>query len=228
MCILKHNLYFQTLLITIPNAEPDRWDEGLHNNKTWSAAINRQDPTFFPTLALAQKPQILWFGCSDSRVPETTLLGLKPGDVFVHRCIANIVKSKEVTAHSVLDYAIDHLKNEATGEHYIRDIVVCGHTNCGGCAAAMADTTDNGGPIDAWLRPLRALRKELTPQWDIEGLDEEARKKALIVANVVAGVKELKALPNVAEAMEKRRLQLHGAVYSLESGLVREIRTSAL
>ncbi|KAJ5783293.1 uncharacterized protein N7518_008970 [Penicillium psychrosexuale] len=116
----------------IPGADPaDRYAAGLRLNKEWAAQTARNQPELFPTLASGQTPQILWIGCSDSRCPETTFLGLQPGDVFVHRNIANILHPGDLSSNAVIEYAVQYLR--------VSHVVVCGHTCCGGVSAAMGN-----------------------------------------------------------------------------------------
>ena len=124
----------------------DRYATGLRLNKEWAAQTARDHPELFPTLASGQKPQILWIGCSDSRCPETTFLGLSPGDVFVHRNIANTIHADDINAGSVVEYAVTHLK--------VQKVVVCGHTKCGGAMASLTDA-DLGETLNKWLQPIR-------------------------------------------------------------------------
>jgi len=195
-------------MLTAPTAALSK---ALASNRAWSAAQHASDASFLPTLAQGQAPAILWLGCSDSRVPETTILGLPPGAVFTHRNIANIITSTDLSALSVIEYAV-----AAVG---VRHVVLCGHTACGGVAAALANKRI--GVIDAWLAPLRRLRMGLAAE--LAGLGAEAANLRLVEANVAEGVKVLRANPNVLRAARDRGLLVHGAVYDLKTGLVREL-----
>lgn len=194
-------------------AGTDHFHKALEQNKHWAKCTHSDDPDLFPTLATGQKPQILWLGCSDSRVPETTLLGLKPGDVFVHRNIANILPSTDLNSQSVIAYAVHHLK--------VQHVVVCGHTSCGGAAAALGN--NKLGMIDAWLTPLRKLRAVNKAQWDEQGLSDKDQLLKLVEANVRAGVQTLKENAEVIDAMRERGLDVHGLVYDIGCGELREI-----
>lgn len=191
----------------------DTFKHALHQNKQWAQATANAKPDLFPTLASGQQPQILWIGCSDSRVPETTVLGLHPGDVFVHRNIANILPPTDINSRSVISYAVQYLK--------VKHIVVCGHMECGGVKAALGN--DRLGLIDAWLMPLRKLRAENKAAWDQEGLSEKEKTVKLMEANVRLGVQTLKEYPEVIDGMRERGVVVHGLVYHVESGELREL-----
>ena len=144
-------------------------------------------------------------------MPETTVLGLQPGDVFVHRNIANILHPGDLNALSVITYAVVHLK--------VQDIVVCGHTSCGGANAALGN--QKLGVLDAWLLPLRALRKQHAKQWEALGAKEKITK--LVEANVLQGVQTLRENADVIDAVRERGLRLHGLVYDVGCGELKEL-----
>lgn len=171
-------------------------------------------PDLFPTLSKGQHPPILWLGCSDSRIPETTVLGLDPGDVFTHRNIANIVHRGDLNAAAVIEYAVAHVG--------VQHVVLCGHTSCGGVNAALGNKKI--GVIDTWLLPLRELRSRFAGQWEKEGLSAEEKVGRLVEENVKAGVRVLRANPNVIAAEKGRGLKVHGCVYDIGTGLVRELK----
>lgn len=160
---------------------------------------------------LGQSPQILWIGCADSRCPETTILGLKPGEIFCHRNIANILVNTDINSLSVIQYAVQYLQ--------VRHIIICGHTMCGGIAAAL----DNKrlGLIDTWLMPLRAIRQDNLTL--LNSLDEFNRGLKMVELNVRQGVKQLLANPVVIDAMHERGLQVHGLIYDVRTGELREL-----
>lgn len=187
---------------------PDPLNEILRSNRIWSRSVNTTDPNFLPALSKGQSPKILWIGCADSRVPETTVLGLKPGEVFVHRNIANILTSTDLSSLSVIEYAVVYLK--------VKHIVVCGHTNCGGVAAALGNK--KLGKVDTWLMPLRALRLEHATE--LEGMDETAKARKLVELNVEAAIECLRRNPDILAATKERELSLHGVVYDLAKGEV--------
>ena len=146
-------------------------------------------------------------------MPETTILGLKPGDVFVHRNIANVLPATDLSSQSVIAYAVGHVK--------VQHVVVCGHTSCGGVAAALGN--DRLGVIDAWLLPLRKLRAANKAKWDKEGLSDKEKALRLVDANVRQGVQTLKENAEVIHAMKERGLVVHGLVYDVACGELREL-----
>ena len=166
------------------------------------------------TLAKGQKPQILWIGCSDSRLPETTVLDLKPGDVFVHRNVANIVYPGDLSSAAVIEYAVNALE--------VKHIVLCGHTGCGGIGAALGNK--HIGLIDAWLMPLRNLRYRLHDE--LEAMKPEERIPRLARENVLQGVEVLKENPNVLRAQLEGRVQVHGILYDVATGELEELDTT--
>ncbi|KAK4690889.1 carbonic anhydrase, partial [Lecanoromycetidae sp. Uapishka_2] len=193
------------------SASDDVFTQALQQNRQWAHKTATEQPELFPTLASGQHPQILWIGCSDSRIPETTVLGLQPGDVFVHRNIANIIPSTDINSQSVIFYAVKHLK--------VKHIVVCGHTSCGGVNAALGN--DKLGLIDVWLTPLRNLRAHNQKAW--AHLEPKERAVKLVEANVKHGVKTLKENAEVIEGMKERGVVVHGLVYDVASGELREL-----
>ncbi|KAJ6189325.1 hypothetical protein N7519_004233 [Penicillium mononematosum] len=203
----------------IAGATPtDRYATGLRLNKEWAAQTARNQPELFPTLASGQTPQILWIGCSDSRCPETTFLGLEPGDVFVHRNIANVLhpgdlSSSAVIEYAVIEYAVQYLR--------VNHVVVCGHTSCGGVAAALGNK--NLGILDPWLFPLRQLRERNLKLLQSMPSEEAAGKLAEL--NVREGLNIVKQKSVVLNAIRERGLQLHGLIYDVGSGVLSELDT---
>ncbi|KAJ5949051.1 hypothetical protein N7454_000635 [Penicillium verhagenii] len=191
----------------------DRYSSALRQNKEWAAQTAREHPDLFPTLATGQQPQILWLGCSDSRCPETTLLGLKPGDVFVHRNIANILHPGDLSSGAVIEYAVQHLR--------VNHVVVCGHTACGGVAAAMGNK--QLGILDPWLLPLRQVRNRNLAL--LQSLSDEEAALKLVELNVREGLDVVKQKGAVLNAIEERGLQVHGLIYDVASGVLRELDT---
>jgi len=189
----------------------DKYSTVFSQNKAWASKTASAKPDLFPALAKGQSPEILWIGCSDSRCPETTILDLEPGDVFVHRNIANIVHSTDLSANAVIDYAVNHLK--------VKHVVLCGHTSCGGVAAALAN--NKLGLIDTWLLPLRTLRKENLNL--LESLPTKEAALKLVELNVLNGVKTLKENHSVLDAMLDRGLRVHGCVYDIAKGELNEL-----
>ncbi|EME45736.1 hypothetical protein DOTSEDRAFT_128553 [Dothistroma septosporum NZE10] len=183
----------------------------LDNNKTWATKTATDDPSLFPSCAKGQSPRMLYLGCADSRVPETTILGCKPGEVFTHRNIANIVSNTDVSLLSIVQFAVFHLK--------VTDIVVCGHTSCGGVAASLENAKLD--ILDVWLQPLRLLRERFSEE--MEGMEVERVKKCLCEKNVLAGMENLERIPTVIDAVRERGLQIHGVIYDVATGLLEEI-----
>ncbi|KAI9765563.1 MAG: hypothetical protein M1840_007252 [Geoglossum simile] len=183
----------------------------LSRNRSWAERIAREEPCLFPALATTQKPEILWIGCSDSRVPETTLLDLKPGDVFVHRNIANVLHPGDLSSQSVIFYAVEHLK--------VKHVILCGHIGCGGVNAAL----DNKklGLIDSWLMPIRLLRRQHLDT--LTNLADAERAVKLVELNVQQGVRTLRENASIIDAVCERGLQVHGMVYDVGTGTLREL-----
>ncbi|KAF2231210.1 carbonic anhydrase [Viridothelium virens] len=181
-------------------------DLALAQNKAWAYKVAHEDPSFFPKLGSGQSPEILWIGCADSRIPETTILGLKPGDVFVHRNIANILHSADINAGSVIEFAVKYLK--------VKHIIVCGHTSCGGVNAALGN--QKLGMIDTWLLPLRQLRMKHAQE--LEALPQAERTFRLSQLNVAQSLDVLKQNAVVIDAIKDRDLRLHGLIYNVGTG----------
>lgn len=185
----------------------------MSSNSAWAGYKAHQNPNFFPKLASGQWPQILWLGCSDSRCPETTILGLQPGDVFVHRNIANIISATDINTSAVIEYAVMHLK--------VKHVVLCGHTACGGANAALGDSRV-GGVLDTWLTPLKAVRQANAAELDAIS-DAKDRVVRIAEMNVEAGVKVLMANANIQDAIQERGLQVHGCIFDLASGRMKDL-----
>lgn len=194
----------------------DSPDELLAGNRAWAEATRAQDPGFFDRLAAGQSPRYLWIGCSDSRVPETQVCGLEPGAIFVHRNIANQASQGDGACAAVVEFAVEVLG--------VTDIVVCGHERCGGVQAAL----EGGAPqaVDRWLAPLRALAADAAP--DFGPLDPEQRVALLVEKNVTRQVEALAAAPPVRAAWDRgAELRLHGLVFGLSDGLLRDLGVGA-
>src|SRR6266851_1462077 len=169
------------------------------NNRRWSEGIKRREPGFFDRLARQQAPRYLWIGCSDSRVPANEIVGLMPGELFVHRNVANIVVHSDLNCLSVLQYAVEVLK--------VEHVIVCGHYGCGGVKAAMSQ--DSHGLIDNWLRTLKDTQQYFWSQLD--PLDETARFRRMVELNVIEQVYNLGKTNIVAQAWNKTgRPYIHG------------------
>jgi carbonic anhydrase len=187
----------------------------FESNRAWAAQQVSRDAQFFDRLCAIQRPDYLWIGCADSRVPANTIVGLKPGEVFVHRNIANIVGDGDRNALSVLQYAVDVLR--------IGHVIVCGHYRCGGVQAALGPALAD--PLETWLAPIRSLNAEHARE--LQALDADARWNRLCELNVVAQVRTLCALPTIRDAWSRGQpLAIHGWIYDLHDGLLRDLEVS--
>lgn len=186
------------------------------NNKNWADRIEKEQPGFFRQLSEQQAPEYLWIGCSDSRVPANEIVGLLPGELFVHRNVANLVVHSDMNCLSVLQYAIDILK--------VKHILVVGHYGCGGVKAAL--TKQRVGFVDNWLRNVKDVYAMHRDEVDSIA-DEDERLNRLIELNVVEQVRNLCHTSFVQEAWERGQpLAIHGWVYSLRNGRVKDLRVS--
>ena len=188
----------------------------LDQNRAWAANIKSSDPNFFQTLAKQQSPKFLWIGCSDSRVPATQLVGMIAGEMFVHRNVANVVVHTDFNCLSVMQYAVDVLK--------VEHIIICGHHGCGGVKAAMDNL--QLGLIDNWLRHVQdVLHQHAASLARIE--DEEQRLSRLCELNVIEQVLNVGRTTIVQEAWQRgQELAVHGWIYGLEDGLLRDLQIS--
>ena len=194
----------------------DFYSKILENNKEWVESQLAIDPNYFKELSQGQNPPLLWIGCSDSRVPANEIIGAKPGEVFVHRNIANMVIHSDMNMLSVLDYAVNVLK--------VKHVIVCGHYGCGGVKAAM--TNGSFGIIDNWIRHIKDVyrlnKKELS---DIH--DEDKRFNKFVEINVKEQVSDLAKTSIVQSAWKTgQELTLHGWVYGLNSGYVTDLEVN--
>lgn len=189
----------------------------FEKNKAWAAAITAEDPHFFETLSKQQSPEYLWIGCSDSRVPANEILGLLPGEVFVHRNIANVVVHTDLNCLSVLQFAVDVLK--------VKHVMVVGHYGCGGVRAALR--CERVGLADNWLRHVQDVRaKHDACLCALE--DEPVRNARLCELNVIEQVQNLCLTTIVRDAWDRgQTLTVHGWIYGLRDGLLRDLRCSA-
>jgi carbonic anhydrase len=187
------------------------------NNRKWASQISQSDPSFFPTLAKQQNPEFLWIGCSDSRVPANEIIGLRPGELFVHRNVANLVIHTDMNCLSVLQYAVEILK--------VKHIIVCGHYGCGGIRAALESHPH--GLIDNWLRHIRDLHQRRTPELlSLTGADEKINR--LCELNVIEQVKNVGNTTIVQEAWQKgQTVSIHGWIYAISDGLLKDLKASA-
>ena len=188
----------------------------LDNNRAWSERIRAQDPDFFVRLSRQQSPGYLWIGCSDSRVPANQIVGLLPGEIFVHRNVANVVVHTDLNCLSVLQYAVDVLK--------VKHVIVCGHYGCGGVQSALRN--ERLGLIDNWLRHVQDVRLKHLPL--MQGITGETRQSdRLCELNVIEQAVNVCQTTVVQEAWGRGQdVAIHGWIYSLADGLLRDLQTS--
>jgi carbonic anhydrase len=187
----------------------------LENNKNWAESNIKEDPHFFDKLSERQTPEYLWIGCSDSRVPANQIVGLLPGDIFVHRNVANLVVHTDFNCLSVLQYAVDVLK--------VKHIIVCGHYGCGGIDAALGD--QQLGLIDGWLRHIKDIafkhREELAK------LNEHDKAARLCELNVLEQAANVQHSTIVKDALKRGQLlKVHNWIYSLRNGRLKDLSLS--
>jgi carbonic anhydrase len=188
----------------------------LDQNRAWAENIKASDPDFFQNLAKQQSPRFLWIGCADSRVPSTQLAGMKPGEMFVHRNVANLVVHTDFNCLSVMQYAVDVLK--------VEHIIVCGHDGCGGVKAAMSNL--QFGLIDNWLRHVQDVYHEYEVQL-AKISDENERLDRLCELNVIEQVRNVSRTTIVQSAWQRgQELVVHGWIYGLQDGLLRDLGVS--
>lgn len=191
----------------------DFYKKLIDNNKNWVESKINQDPEFFSRLANGQSPPVLWIGCADSRVPANEIIGAQPGEVFVHRNIANMVVHSDMNMLSVLDYAVNALK--------VTHVIVCGHYGCGGVKAAMGNQSH--GLVDNWIRHIKDTYRFHKSELDAIG-NEEERLNRFIELNVQEQVYDLAKTSIVQNAWKSgQELELHGWVYGVGSGLVKDL-----
>lgn len=183
------------------------------NNEEWIARHLQEDPEYFEKLAEGQEPKYLYIGCSDSRVTAEAVMGAKPGEVFVHRNIANLAPNNDLNVLSVVVYAVKHLK--------VKHVVVCGHYECGGIKAAMKP--DDLGILNPWLRNIRDVFR--IHQKELEAIDSEPeRYKRLVELNVQEQCLNLVKMKEVQKAMLERNLRVHGWVFDIASGRIIDLK----
>ena len=187
-------------------------------NRSWAEEIKSEDPEFFTKLARQQSPQYLWIGCSDSRVPANEIVGLMPGELFVHRNVANVVAHSDLNCLSVLQYAVDVLK--------VAHIIVCGHYGCGGVEAALHNR--KLGLIDNWLRYVEDVQRR--HRVELSAIEDETRRiDRLCELNVMEQVKNVCRTTIVEEAWTRAQpLSVHGWIYGIKNGLLRDLGVSAV
>jgi carbonic anhydrase len=186
----------------------------LARNRAWAEERKRHDPHYFERLTGLQTPDFLWIGCSDSRVPANVITGLEPGEVFVHRNVANLVIPGDLNCLSVLQYSIEALQ--------VKHIIVCGHHGCGGVTAALEG--GRNGLVDYWLHPIRDLANSYST--DLANLpDQKQRVNFLSELNVAEQVRQVADTPILRDAWARgQKVTVHGWVYSLEDGLIRDLQ----
>ncbi len=185
----------------------------LDHNVRWATQRRREDPDYFNRLSALQRPDYLWIGCSDSRVPANVITGLEPGEIFVHRNVANLVHRGDLNLLSVLEFAVESLQ--------IKHIIVCGHYGCGGVKAAMDG--ERHGIIDHWLQPIRDIADENEAMLD-RIRDPDTRLNQLCELSVRTQVNGLARTPIIRSAWKRgRNLTIHGWIYGLKDGLLRDL-----
>ena len=185
----------------------------IDNNKKWVESKLKLDPEFFNTLAKGQNPPILWIGCADSRVPANEIIGAEPGEVFVHRNIANMVVHTDMNMLSVLDYAVNVLK--------VKHVIVCGHYGCGGVKAAMGQ--QSVGLIDNWIRHIKDVYRLHKGELDAIS-DETERFDTFVELNVKEQVFDLAKTSIIQNAWKnEQELHVHGWVYGVGSGIIKDL-----
>ena len=190
------------------------YEKLLLENKAWAEEKKQDDPEFFKRLAHLQTPEFLWIGCSDSRVPANEITGTQPGEIFVHRNVANLVINTDVNLLSVLDYAVNHLK--------VKHVIVCGHYGCGGVRASMTNT-DFKAVLNMWLRNIKDVYR--LHRNELDGIkDEGQRVDRLTELNVIEQVFNLAKTSIIQRAWkQEQRPDLHGWVYGLKDGIINPV-----
>ena len=201
---------------TTPNPAMQILSHLFDNNRAWAHHIREHDPEFFHKLAKQQAPAYLWIGCSDSRVPANQIVGLLPGDLFVHRNVANLVVHTDLNCLSVIQFAVDVLR--------VRHVIVCGHYGCSGIKAALLQ--ERHGLVDNWLRHVNDIRHKHAAQ--LASLPEPTRRHdRLCEFNVIEQVKNVCETSIVQEAWRRgQELSVHGWIYAIQDGLLRDLGTT--
>lgn len=191
----------------------DIYKQVFENNRAWVTSRTENDPDFFVKLSREQNPHFLYIGCSDSRVPANEIMGLEPGDIFVHRNIANMVECIDMNVQSVIEYAVEHLK--------VEHIVVCGHYGCGGIKAAMQ--SKDLGLLNGWLRNIRDVYR--MHKMELNAIaDEKARTNRLVELNVQEQcINIIKTAVVQKNYLKAKRPTVHGWVYALENGYLKDL-----
>jgi carbonic anhydrase len=188
----------------------------FQNNRAWAARVTAERPDFFQHLAAQQNPEYLWIGCSDSRVPANQIVGLLPGELFVHRNVANVVVHTDLNCLSVLQYAVDVLK--------VKHVIVCGHYGCGGIRAALEKQSH--GLIDNWLRHVQDVERDYEDELAMIG-EPRAKEDRLCELNVAEQVRNIARTTIVQDAWRNGHdVQLHGWIYGLKDGIITDLGVS--
>lgn len=186
----------------------------LENNRKWAQEMQTNDPAFFKRLSEQQAPKVLWIGCSDSRVPATQICNVDPGEMFVHRNVANLVIHTDFNCLSVVQFAVDVLK--------VKDIIICGHYGCGGVRAALSQ--NSLGLIDNWLRNIKDVYQQNAAEIKAIGPDIDAQVDRLCELNVAAQVSNLCNTTIIQDAWNRgQELSIHGLIYGLKDGLIKDL-----
>jgi len=190
------------------------YEKLLRDNKKWAEGKLKEDPGYFDSLAHLQTPEFLWIGCSDSRVPANEITGTQPGEIFVHRNVANLVINNDVNLLSVLDYAVNHLK--------VKHVIVCGHYGCGGIRAALTNH-DFKAVLNMWLRSIKDVYR--IHRSELEKItDEEQKANRLVELNVQEQIFNLAKTSIIQRAWKnEQRPHLHGWVYGLRDGIIKPV-----
>ena len=188
----------------------------FNNNQKWAESVKKDSPDFFSNLSEQQAPKFLWIGCSDSRVPANSLMGLAPGEVFVHRNIANVVVHTDLNCLSVIQYAVDILK--------VEHIIVCGHYGCGGINAAMTD--ESFGLIDNWLKHIKDVYRFHKEK--VDSVEDATEKSNLMCElNVIEQVANISSCSILKKAWAKeQKVTVHGFIYKLHDGILQNLEVS--
>ena len=195
-----------------------KYHQLFHNNQKWVKKKLQEDEHYFEKLAKGQSPAYLWIGCSDSRVPANEITGTQPGEIFVHRNIANMVVENDLNLLSVLSYAVEVLQ--------VRHVIVCGHYGCGGVKAAMGNR--QYGLIDGWLDHIRTVYKKHQSALDAIS-DEEMRFRRLVELNVIGQVEQLGRTSVIRDALRNGHgVKVHGWVYDLHDGYIKDLEVQRL
>lgn len=188
-------------------------EELIRRNREWASGVNDRAPDYFRKLAALQKPDYFWIGCADARVPANVIAGLEPGEVFVHRNVANVVHSTDMNLLSALQFAIETLG--------IRKVIICGHYGCGGVTAACEGGYGHG-LIDHWIEPIRRLRREFTRE--LETLSGQTEQDRLAELNVLDSVARIAETPILKAAWARQwPVEIHGMIYSVADGQLRRL-----